>query len=186
MKRLFGAVMAAVLMGAGAVQAQEGFSRVKLSLVPPVATSDAPLVSGLDFGLLATRTERLEGVQLGIFYAGLTGESYGAQAGLYAKSGDFYGEKWGLVAVADDVKGLNSGIVALCRDIIGYESGWYCQARSIKGMQAGLVNVAQRVSGFQLGLVNYTETMNGVQVGLLNIITKSSLPAMIVLNYKFE
>lgn len=188
MRRFIGVTMMALVMGGGVGQAaQKDFARFKLSLFPPVATTPSSMtVSGLDLGVIATQTKDFEGVQIGMFYAGVNQYSIGVQTGLFMQARKFDGAQYGIVAIADDVRGAQDALVSIAKNLIGYQASLVSVNDSIKGMQTGLVNVSKNASGLQLGLVNYTEEMDGLQVGLVNIITKSSLPAMIIVNYQFK
>jgi len=177
----------AVLLSGTAARAQEqagDYTPVKLSLIPGAALWDKDYVAGLDFGL-ATETRHLEGVQVGIFYAGLTEYAIGAQNGLVAVSQDFDGAKSGLLSISRNVRGYQSGLVNIAEQFIGVQDGVVTLNQSIKGVQYGVVNVSQNVSGLQFGVVNYTDALKGLQIGVLNIITRSSLPVMVVANASF-
>ncbi|MHB9156355.1 MAG: LA_2272 family surface repeat-containing protein [Endomicrobiales bacterium] len=159
---------------------------LKFSVVPGIETPRVKTVNGLDFGLLATSTSKINGCQIGLVYGRITARSIGAQIAPLAVSGDLDGAKWGIVSVASDLRGYNAAFVALCGSIIGVQQGVVCRSRGLLGLQVGIANFSVNASGLQLGLFNYTEKMDGVQVGLLNIITTSSHPAVPFFNFHFR
>jgi hypothetical protein len=167
-----------------------GFAReaapFKFSVVTPLQVPDKATVHGVDFGLLTTTSDNVDGLQLALIYGRIQKKAMGVQMAIVSSSEDFDGAKWGVVALSKNVRGYNSAFVCVARDLIGYQTGIYAQSRKITGVQAGFINVADDVSGLQFGLVNYTGTMDGVQVGLANIIRKSSLPFMVLVNAKFK
>lgn len=185
MKKLW-LIAAGVLMLSGSMAvAEEQGTPCKVGLVPGVEAPQTSYVTGLDFGLLATKTQKIEGLQAAIFYAATTEKSAGVQVAIVNKSVDFDGVKYGFVNIVDNMRGYSDGLVNLSNTFAGVQSGLFTKSRSMRGVQFGFVNVCDDMGGMQVGLVNYTRLMRGLQIGLVNIITESKLPVMIVANARF-
>jgi hypothetical protein len=159
-------------------------SHVKLSLAPGVALWDKPCVTGLDFGL-AVKTAKVKGLQSGVFYSEITEYGAGAQYSLIAVAKDFDGAQSGLIAMARHFRGYQYGVMNSAATFMGYQKGLVNMTAEMTGMQAGIVNIAQTATGLQCGVVNYTDSLKGLQLGIVNIISRSSLPFMILANASF-
>jgi len=179
-------VLFSLVFVAGAVMAEEKPGHFNLSLLPSIQTSSNPAVEGLDLGLLATSKSRVEGVQTGFVFANTRETSIGLQLALVAKSEDFYGMKYGFVNIGRNFCGEASGFINMLDDTDGLASGFINSCGRVRGVMYGAVNVADEVRGVQLGFVNYTKDMSGIQIGLVNIISRSSLPVMVIVNGRFK
>lgn len=150
--------------------------QLKLSLWGSAALaspSNTHEVSGFDFGLLGTTTERVDGFQLGILYAHTTIKLNGLSMSLFSHARDVDGMQLGAFTLTErDMWGVQMGAVNIAQ-------------QSARGVQLGLVNYAWYIRGVQLGLVNYSHRLKGVQLGLINIAHNGYVPAMIILNARF-
>lgn len=178
------AASVAVLSVMPAAAAEQG-TPFKISLVPGVEAPHTAYVAGVDLGLIAAKTGKVEGVQAAIGYVATTDYSAGVQIAVVNKAVDFDGVKYGFINIAENMRGYSDGFVNLSTTFVGVQSGLFTKTRSMRGVQFGFVNVCDDMGGVQLGLVNYTRLMRGVQVGLVNIITESPLPAMVLANAYF-
>ncbi|MCX5778849.1 MAG: hypothetical protein NTU66_06510 [Elusimicrobia bacterium] len=99
---------------------------VKVSLFPMVAVPASQTVHGLDLGLIATKVDEVQGVQLAWIYG----------------------------ATREKMVGLQTGFVAQSQNITGVQFGFINIATSVTGVQLGFVNYTQNMKGIQVGLVN--------------------------------
>ncbi len=157
-----------------------------LSLVPPVETSSNRYIEGLDLGILSTTKDKVEGVQTGFIYAANKDTSTGLQFAMVTRSHEFYGLQEGFVNMSEKLYGESSGFVNISKEVWGASSGFVNVSEKVKGVMGGFVNVSDEMSGLQIGFVNYTQDIEGIQIGLVNIITRSSLPVMVIVNGRFK
>ena len=130
-------------------------------------------VSGFDFGLLGTTTEKVDGFQFGILYARTTEKLNGLSLSLFNRDRDVDGMQLGAFSLAErDLWGVQMGAVNIAQ-------------QSMRGVQLGAFNYAWYIRGVQLGVVNYAHRLKGVQLGLINIASNGIVPAMIIVNARF-
>lgn len=150
--------------------------QLKVSLWGPAALAspgNIHEVSGFDFGLLGTTTERVDGFQLGILYAHTPIKLSGLSISLFTHARDTDGMQLGAFTLTErDMWGVQMGAINVTQG-------------GVRGVQLGLVNYAWYIRGVQLGLVNYSYRLKGVQLGLINIAHNGYVPAMIILNARF-
>ncbi len=109
---------------------QQNATPVKLSLFPKIAVPESQTVHGLDLGIIATKVDEVQGVQLAWIYCGTRNKFVGFQ----------------------------SAFIAIDKDATGLTYGFVNEAESFTGVQLGFVNIADKMKGVQLGLVNIIKT----------------------------
>lgn len=130
-------------------------------------------VSGFDFGLLGTTTQRVNGFQLGLLYARTTEKLSGLSMSLFNRDADVDGMQLGAFSLAErDLWGVQMGVLNVA-------------SQSMRGVQLGAFNYAWYIRGVQLGVVNYARRLKGVQIGLINIAKNGYVPAMLIINARF-
>ncbi|OGS19965.1 MAG: hypothetical protein A2252_01580 [Elusimicrobia bacterium RIFOXYA2_FULL_39_19] len=107
-----------------------GSTPLKISLFPKLGLPTNQVVHGVDLGIIATKPEEVQGIQLGWIYAGTSKKMVGLQDGFVASSENMVGLQWGFV----------------------------CLATEMKGIQIGFINVSDKMQGVQIGLVNVIKT----------------------------
>ena len=125
MKKVIALVTVVMALASTAAFA-EGVTPVKLSLFPGVAVPSAMTVHGLDLGIIASKPDEVQGVQLAWIYAG----------------------------ASKKMVGLQSGLVASATSMTGLQYGFYNTSEDVHGVQLGFINVAEKMKGLQIGLVN--------------------------------
>jgi hypothetical protein len=159
MKKIISLLMVCAILSIFAGQSFAGDTTpIKISLLPGVSLPASENVTGIDLGILGTKSTDVTGVQLSWFYNRIEGVLKGIQ--------------FSLVCSAEEGTGIQYSVVSLSNDF--------------KGIQMGIYNRANNMAGLQWGLVNVCDTMQGVQFGLVNIIKESKfLPVMVILNASF-
>jgi len=134
-------------------------SIVKVGLWGDLCVPKTDEVTGVDFGIITTNTQKQ--------VTGLQGSF------IYSRTEKMVGLQHSSVCSADTVEGM--------------QWGYFNRARNkLTGLQAGVVNVADSMTGVQIGFWNVADNMvQGLQIGIINIIRNSSLPFMVILNAKF-
>ncbi|OGS23793.1 MAG: hypothetical protein A2297_02450 [Elusimicrobia bacterium RIFOXYB2_FULL_48_7] len=123
----FLAVVAVVAGFSVAVAFAGDVTPIKLSLVGGVGVPMSEIVRGVDLGLISTRVQEVQGIQLGWWYAGTTEKMVGLQNGFVSSS---------------------------YNKMVGIQWGFVCLAKDMNGVQVGVVNVADTMKGLQIGLLN--------------------------------
>jgi hypothetical protein len=127
MKKIFVlAVIITVVACTSSLFAADGITPIKLSLVPNVCVPADNTVHGLDFGLLASKVQEVQGLQLSWFWSGTEKKMVGLQTALVDTGNAVEGVQW----------------------------GFYNGAKNMNGLQLGFINVADNIKGLQVGLVN--------------------------------
>ncbi|OGS20999.1 MAG: hypothetical protein A3J83_06075 [Elusimicrobia bacterium RIFOXYA2_FULL_40_6] len=124
MKKLLAVV--AVVMVSVSVSFAGDSTPIKLSLFPKLGLPPQQIVNGLDLGIIATKVEEVQGIQLGWIYAGTSRK----------------------------MVGLQDGFVASSQEMVGLQYGFVCLATDVKGVQVGFINITEKMKGIQIGLVN--------------------------------
>jgi hypothetical protein len=186
LKKFFYMAVAVFILSGSADAASAGDPKpFKFSVADNVYTPKTDYVKRLDFGLFATKTRKVSGIQVAFISAILIEKSEGLQYCFISKSGYFDGAKLGFLATSENMRGFQAGFVSVANNFDGFQAGFIVKSKVVKGVQVGLINSSDDVNGVQVGIINCTKTMNGIQIGLLNIIKNSKLPAMIILNAYF-
>jgi hypothetical protein len=156
MKKL--AAIVTVLLAVSAVAFAADITPVKVSLFPKITVPAAETVHGLDLGLIATKVDEVQGVQLAWIYGAVQKKMVGVQFAFYSEA---------------DTK------------FVGLQSGFIVVDKEAKGLTYGFVNEADSFTGLQLGFVNIANKMKGIQLGVVNIIKTGPVPAMVFVNANF-
>lgn len=154
---------------------------------PGLRRPDTPGVDGLRLSLVYGRTERVSGLDLGMFSFSETGDSSGLALifGLHRITGRSTGMQTSLINVhTGEAAGINAAFINTV-DKMG--SG---------GMNIGFLNVTKgssnvEISGLaisdsarvQIGFVNVTKRIDSVQIGFLNFAENGFLPVFPFLNF---
>ena len=131
MKKILLAAVAMVLTSTVVLAAE--ITPVKLSIVPVLSIPSAQTVHGLDFAILGSNPEEVQGLQLSWIYAGTSRKMVGVQ----------------------------NAFVSIGEEVTGVQLGFYNSAQNMKGIQWGFINVAGTIKGVQIGLVNIVKK-NGI------------------------
>jgi hypothetical protein len=135
---------------------------------------------GVQYGFVAFG-DIIRGEQMGLLFAKAK-TVYGDQEGIYATCELMYGSQGALIADCRRVYGVQEGLLTIADKIDGGQGGLINYAPELKGIQLGLLNITSEAYGVQLGLINVSQTLKGVQFGLINVISRSNLPAMVLIN----
>jgi hypothetical protein len=130
MKKIVGLSLMLVMSVVLNVRAATVATPVKVSLFPKLAIPSNQVVHGLDLGLIATKVDEVQGVQLGWLYCGTSKKMVGLQSGFVSGATIITGLQWGFINVADDVTGVQAGFINV--------------TAKMKGVQIGLVNVIKK------------------------------------------
>jgi hypothetical protein len=154
MEKIF--IIAALVVGAVGLRAEEESHGFQASLVPEIAIYPKTAeIHGLSLSIWGENPQ--QGVAIGIIN-GSTGDSAGFSWGLVNYSESYTGVSFAWVNVnSTSFHGWHYGLVSVAQD-------------EFMGLQSGLIfNYSKKMTGLQVGLVNYAEELHGVQVGLANI-----------------
>lgn len=144
----------------------------------------------------------------GLQIAGLANAVMGNTAGLQLASvanynrGEFYGGQVSLINHNGMINGFQAGVFnynkGVCKalqigaanaDVNEYRGcsiGAVNYAGRFRGLQIGLINeIVETGRGVQIGVFNGAVNYSGLQIGLFNVISKGSLPIMVVMNAQF-
>jgi hypothetical protein len=160
--RIFGAVVVAVTLVAGASYADKG-QTAATSETPkaPEAAGESEVIRPLQLALvpsvqLVNEENSIHGIRLNIY--GRNRNVSGVDIGLaHETSGDFHGISFGLMNIAHgEGRGLQFSAI-------------YSEATArMAGLQVGMVNRSNNMHGLQIGLANFADDMTGIQIGLWN------------------
>jgi len=126
MKR-FLALAAAVVISCAVMSFAGEATPVKISLIPMLSVPSQKTVHGLDLGIISTKVEEVQGLQLSWIYASTSKKMVGVQSSFVSIAGG---------------------------DFTGVQTGFYNSTKNMTGLQYGFINVADTLDGVQLGLVN--------------------------------
>ncbi len=159
MKKLsFLVVATLILFGINTAQALE---QAKKSPQAPAASNEKWdfIQFGLWFGVpSATMHTKVNGVKVGAPFCSGKGIVNGVEGAV-------------LCGASDRVNGVQA-------------SGVLSKSKRVDGLQFSIVNSSEEVNGVQLGIVNIAKNKS-FQIGLINYIEDSTLPWMILINFRF-
>lgn len=130
MKKIVGLAVMLVMSAVISAHAAGGATPVKLSLIPNVGIPENQVVHGLDIGILGSKVQEVQGVQLAWFYGATESKMVGVQDAFVTSSNKVVGLQWGFVNLAQDVTGVQVGFVNI--------------TEQMRGVQVGLVNVIKQ------------------------------------------
>jgi hypothetical protein len=131
-------------------------------------------VEGVQLGVLWNDGDVVDGAQLGLVNASISGGVSGFQIGALDFATQLRGAQVGVLNVVASfeesrVEGVQLGLLFNGADIVN-------------GAQLGPFNIAGTVRGLQIGVFNYAAHLRGVQIGAINIAQDGPIPFMPVLN----
>ncbi|ERP31066.1 hypothetical protein [Chitinivibrio alkaliphilus] len=167
-------------------------NKVELGLVSPIQIGGpTENVDGLRLGLLYTKNNRVNGVDINLFvghttsdfdgfrFWGLANINEGSTSGFSLFTGvNLTGGNSDMISLgswANITQGSAQG--ARIFSVVNY-------ADSFEGFDWGFVNIGQRVTGIQFGVINYATQLDGIQIGLGNIARNSAVfPVLPLVNF---
>ena len=159
MKKLsFLIVATMILVGVNTVQALE--EKTKTQKAPAVSDEKWDFIQlGIWFGFpTSTKHMKVNGVKIGAPFCSGTGVVTGVEGAV-------------LCGASDTVKGVQA-------------SGVMSKSKCVDGLQFSIINYSPEVNGLQLGILNMAKSKS-FQIGLLNYIEDSTVPWMIIMNFRF-
>ncbi|WP_338396619.1 LA_2272 family surface repeat-containing protein [Persicobacter psychrovividus] len=124
--------------------------------------------SGINFGFMMVKSEKMKGAQIGFFTNARDGK------GLFL----------GGIAMSNKMKGVQIGIFNHVQKGNGlFIGGFECSADTLNGVSVSMVNLTDSThKGLQIGLFNYANSLNGTQIGLINYAKDAKIPFTLFFN----
>ena len=157
-------------------------------------TDEFRIGHNFSLNLIAQKSYRIEGAQIGVGLESVTTDLRGLQlsaganlvgrnakgaqitAGANIVSGDFSGAQLsGIVNFVDEnFVGFQAGVVNIVGgSFTGFQTANINYAKDFSGFRLGLLNVGTSLSGAEIGLVNVENEVSGFQLGLVNVTSAS-------------